>query len=114
MKKDQRIYIHDIIESINIVLQHLANTSLKKFCHSLLIQDAVNKRVEEIGEIFTRFDPDFRAQHPELPWSYAISLRNRLAHDYDHANLEIIYNTVIIDLVHLKKQLQTILTQLND
>ena len=45
-----------------------------------------------------RISPEFRDRHPEIQWRRIIGVRNRLAHDYQQTDWEIIW-TILHELV---------------
>lgn len=60
-------------------------------------QAAVIRCIEIIGEAVTRIqkeDPQFIADHAELPWIEMRGMRNRLIHNYFDVNLGVLWNTV--------------------
>lgn len=50
MKKDTRVYIDDILESIMKIEEYVNPISEDEFYRNTLVQDAVFKRLEIIGE----------------------------------------------------------------
>ena len=50
MKKDQSIFLQDIIESIDRIEEYTSNISKQDFLGSPQLQDAVVRRLEIIGE----------------------------------------------------------------
>jgi uncharacterized protein with HEPN domain len=104
--------INEIINSIDTALAHLINVSKAEFTTNIMVQDATIFRLALIGELLNHINSDFQQQHPEIPWRSIIGLRNLIIHEYSRVTMDQIYDTVIIDLVHLKKQLQHTLEKL--
>ncbi len=50
MKKDPKIFIEHILQSIEIIEGHIENKTEKDFLDSVLLQDAIIRRIEIIGE----------------------------------------------------------------
>ena len=77
-----------------------------------IAQDAVIRNLEIIGEashnIETQF-PEFAADHPELPLSFAYQMRNAISHGYFKVDLEIVWKTIHRDLPALYEKLREIL-----
>ena len=48
-----------------------------------LLNLALVRLLEIVGEAAGRVPEEVRALHPEIPWSQIVSLRNRLIHGYD-------------------------------
>jgi len=66
--------------------------------HSTLIQDAVLRNLQTIGQSVGRLSETLREAHPEIDWRSIIGLRNVLVHDYLGMNLERIWDIVERDV----------------
>ena len=75
---------------------------------------AVLRVLEVLGEAFARMGTDLRTQYPDIPWSLAISMRNRLIHAYFDVNLDVVWITVTRDLPLLLPKLKSILHENSD
>jgi uncharacterized protein with HEPN domain len=53
--------------------------------------------------------PETQAQYPEIPWAKMVSMRNRLIHGYDYVDLNILWDTLQVNLPPLLAQLEAIL-----
>jgi uncharacterized protein with HEPN domain len=53
---------------------------------------------------------DLRESHPEVPWSAAARMRDRLVHHYFDINLDVLWSTVTNDLPRCWRLCQTILS----
>ena len=63
MTRDDNVYIEDIIDSIEIILDYVDGKSEKDFEQSILLQDAVYRRFEIIGEASTKISEGFKSVH---------------------------------------------------
>lgn len=63
-----------------------------------LLELALVRLMEIIGEAAGRISPDTRAQLPDIPWSDVVAMRNRLIHGYDNVDHDILWDTVVYDL----------------
>ncbi|MGH8003063.1 MAG: HepT-like ribonuclease domain-containing protein, partial [Brasilonema sp.] len=52
-------------------------------------------------------------QHPEVPWSQIIGMRNILTHNYFEIDLDVVWSAVERNLPNLKQQIETILQVLS-
>ena len=74
-----------------------------------LLNLALTRLLEIIGEAANRIPDDMRTQYPELPWLQIIGLRNRLIHGYDTVDFDILWVIVQKDLPDLIEKLEQIL-----
>ena len=112
-----RDYLTDIVQAQTRIAEYIQTVDEEQFLSSHLVQDAVVRNFEVIGEaskhILQRF-PDFVAAHPELPLSFAYKLRNVVAHGYHDVDYLIVWRTIQRDLPLLGKQIQSCLAALPD
>jgi len=82
------------------------------FLNNELVQDAVIRNIEIIGEASNNIDKyyqDFAKLHPELPLVFAYEMRNAVAHGYFKVDLEIVWKTIKNDLPVLEQQTKEVL-----
>ena len=58
MKKSPKIFIEHILQSIEIIEGHIENKTEEDFLDSVLLQDAIIRRIEIIGDAIKIFDFD--------------------------------------------------------
>jgi uncharacterized protein with HEPN domain len=81
------------------------------FLNSELVQDAVIRNIEIIGEAsnnIQRVAPEFAARHDEIPWRVMYTMRNRVSHGYNSVDWEIVWKTIHRDLPGLYQQVQEV------
>lgn len=59
---------------------------------------ALVRLLEIVGEAASKTSPEERLQHPEVPWSEIVGLRNRLIHGYDSVDFDILWQIIRHDL----------------
>jgi len=74
-----------------------------------VLQLALTRLAELIGEAASHVPLETQAQYPEIPWPKMVSMRNRLIHGYDFVDLDILWDTLRVNLPALLAQLETIL-----
>jgi uncharacterized protein with HEPN domain len=108
--KDNLVYLRQIIDYIDDIDSYVKSIDFVGFENSGLLQDAVIRKIELIGEAAKRLSVGFWEQYRDtLPLAEAVSTRNRLIHQYDDIDLLIIWNTIKDDLPNLKKKLKDFL-----
>lgn len=74
---------------------------------------ALVQLLQIVGEAASRISSATRDQHPTIPWSQIVALRNRLIHGYDTIDFDILWQILTADLPALIAQLQSILSNQN-
>jgi uncharacterized protein with HEPN domain len=82
------------------------------FIHSTLIQDAVLRNLQIIGQSVGRLSETLCEAHPEIDWRSIIGLRNVLVHNYLGINLERIWDIIERDVPDLQHMVAVILREL--
>ena len=102
-------FLAHILQAIERIETYVADTSELDFLRNELVQDAVIRNFEVIGEashnIETRY-PEFAQAHPELPLAIAYQMRNAVAHGYFQVDLEILWKTIHNDLPTLHRMVK--------
>lgn len=71
-----------------------------------LLNLALVRLLEIVGEAAARVSRGERTRHPEIPWPEIVSLRNRLIHGYDQVDFDILWQVVVGDLPKLVQALE--------
>ncbi len=97
-------YLGHVVQAIERIASYTENMDQLAFLQMTLVQDAVIRNIEVIGEACNNIDkrfPQFAAGHPELPLSFAYRMRNVVAHGYFKVDLELVWKTISVDLPDL-------------
>ena len=81
------------------------------FLASRLVQDAVIRNLEVLGEATKNLSDDLRSANPEIPWRQIAGMRDVLIHDYLRVNLRRVWQTVVCDLPPLRIVINTLLAK---
>lgn len=92
--------------------EFLGTRTLDEFLDDELVQAAVIRCVEVIGEAARSVSEDTRRRAPEIPWPLITGMRNVLAHEYGTVVLDKIYEVVTDHLSELLAQLSPLIESL--
>lgn len=79
-----------------------------------VVQLALTRLIEIVGEAAGRVSPEGQQAHPEIPWRDAVTMRNRLIHGYDVIDYVRVWDTVTFDLPPLIAALEKALADRTD
>jgi uncharacterized protein with HEPN domain len=88
---------------------YCAGLDRAQFEANQLMQDAVLRNLELIGEAATRIPDDVRLAHAEIPWRQIIAMRNQLIHAYLGVDLDVVWDVVQVELPLLLQQLNAVI-----
>lgn len=106
--KSDKIYLSHIMDAIKDIESFTKKIDKKGFQESKLIQSAVIRQIEIIGEATKNLSPAIRNKHKGIPWKDIAGMRDMLIHEYFGVDLEAVWRTVTEDIPVLKKQLAKI------
>jgi len=101
-------YLDHILKAIERIDRYTMNMDEAAFLSSELVQDAVIRNIEIIGEASNnvqRAYPEFAEKNNHIPWLMMYTMRNRVSHGYDKVDVEIVWKTVKSDLPRLYVQI---------
>jgi uncharacterized protein with HEPN domain len=107
-QRDERLYFAEILEAIDRIVTY-TNEGREAFFGDAMIQDAVIRNIEIIGEAVRGVSQSTRQAHPEIPWSSIAGTRDRVIHGYFEVDLEIIWEIVEKELTGLRQQIAPLL-----
>ena len=111
--RDDRAFVEDMLARLELVAE-FSQDGREQFMNTRLIQEAVIRSLEIIGEASRNISQPLRDAHPQVPWRQIAAFRNFVIHAYWDIKLERIWEIVENDLPALKPQLEAILARLPD
>lgn len=79
----------------------------QQFEQDPLLQNAVVKAVEIVGEAASRLSAETKEELPEIDWDKVVGMRHRLVHDYFAIDYDIVWDVVQNHLPKLISQLES-------
>ena len=104
----ERLYIDDMLAAIAKIERFTGSLSYEAFSKDELVQDAVIRNLEVIGEAAKKLPPEAKRRAPEIAWPKIAGLRDILIHAYFGIDLRIVWDIVESKLPELKAALQRI------
>ncbi len=108
-KKDTKIFILHILESIERIERFVGKSSKEDFLKSEIIQDSTIRRIEIIGEAVKNIPQSFRDKYSDIEWKKIAGTRDNIVHGYFGIDLNLTFKIVKKDIPELKKKILKIL-----
>ena len=111
-KKDYTIYLRHIVDCMDSIQSYAGEMSKEDFRADKMVQDAVIRNLEIIGEAAKQIPEDIRRKYPGIEWKKMAGLRDVLIHNYMGVDLDDIQKIVSARLPRLRAALKAILRDL--
>ena len=102
-------YLWDMLQASRDILEFTQGVSLADFSANKMLQMAVERGFQVLGEAARRVTESFKAAHPEIPWSSIVGHRNIIVHDYADLSPKRIWEVVEEDLPGLAQGLERLI-----
>ena len=97
--------VEDITEAIDRIERYTRNVKYERFLKDTMVQDAVVRNLEIVGEAVMGLSPDFRKKRKAVKWRDIAGMRDRLVHHYAGVNWSIVWDVIKAKLPELRRQL---------
>lgn len=111
MSRDYRVYLDDILESVQKVDRYLSGISFEAFENDSMRIDAVVHNLQIIGEAARKIPDEIRFKYPQVEWRKIVGFRNNAVHEYFRVNLDTVWAIIEEEIPKLKVQISEILEQ---
>lgn len=109
-KRNERLYLTDIRGAIDRILEY-TSAGRDGFFGSSMVQDAVVRNLEILGEAVKGVTEATRRAHSEIPWKKITGTRDRVIHGYFRVDLDIVWEIVEKELPVLRDKMATLLSE---
>ena len=100
------IVIAKMIEIIEKLQNYVGDNDYNTFSENEMLIDACVFNLSQLGEAANKIDTEYEEAHPGIPWRQIYGLRNRIIHDYEGVNLNLIWEIIKEDLPELLDELK--------
>jgi uncharacterized protein with HEPN domain len=107
-ERDFSLYIEDILDCGNAVLEFVKEMSFEEFCNDRKTYSAVIREFEIIGEAVGKLPDQVKQKCPYVKWQDIKDFRNMLIHEYFGVDIEILWKVIEDDLPILIKAVKEI------
>jgi len=97
------------LDSIHYIFEYTDGMSKEEFLNQKMVQDAVIRNFEIIGEATKLLSDNVRTEADHIPWKNMAGMRDKLIHNYMGVDLEAVWNTIENVLPQLEQDLSELL-----
>jgi uncharacterized protein with HEPN domain len=105
-------YLWDILEAARLVRKFTQQKKLNEYLADKMLQAAVERKIEIIGEAARKISDEFKQEHPNIPWKSIIAQRNVMIHDYGQIKQDRVWAVAVKHIPDLITQIEPLLPPL--
>lgn len=105
-------YLWEILQACDAIERFAQGKSIDQYMKDDLLQAAVERKIEIIGEASRKISEAFKKDHSDIPWKSMIAQRNVMVHDYGQIKQDRIWGLIQKHIPELKSRLQPLLPPL--
>jgi len=102
-------YLWDMLEAAKQALEITGNMTYARYSEERVVQLAVERTIEIIGEAARKVSEPLKTAHPEIPWRQIIAQRHVIAHEYGDIKQDRLWLVVTARLPELVAQLRPLI-----
>jgi len=99
-------YLSDMLQAGRAIQDFIAGVDLKGFLGNHMLQAAVERKVEILGQAARLLSEEFKRAHPEVPWKVIVGMRHVLAHEYGEIKQDRMWTVATVHIPRLLPQLE--------
>ena len=105
MIRDDQVYLAHIRDALQQISAYTESMDHVAFHGNRMVQDAVIRQFEIVGEATKNLSDSFRECHPFMPWKDLAGFRDKLIHQYFGVDLTTVWRSVVDDVPVLLDEL---------
>jgi uncharacterized protein with HEPN domain len=105
-------YLWEILQACDAIQRFVLGKSIDQYMKDDLLQAAVERKIEIIGEASRKISDSFKKDNPDIPWKSIIAQRNVMVHDYGQIKQDRLWGLTHKHIPELKSRLQPLLPPL--
>ena len=108
-RHDDRIRFRHMLEHAREALEMIEGKRREDLECDRMLELALIRLIEVVGEAAAKVSSEGQDKHASFPWPQVVGMRNRLIHGYNQVDLDVLWDTIEVDLPPLIEELEKIL-----
>ncbi|MBF0554770.1 MAG: DUF86 domain-containing protein [Nitrospirae bacterium] len=109
--REDKIRMRHLLDAAKEAISFARGKTRRSLDKNRMLTLSLIKDIEIIGEAATSISKDCREKYPHIPWKSIVNMRNRLIHAYFDINLDVVWQTVAVDVPSLIVEFEKILIE---
>jgi len=103
-----------MIDSMDQISEYTDQVTREEFQENRLVQDAVVRNFEIVGEAAKNVSNRTRERFIQIPWKKMAGMRDKLIHNYMGVDLNAVWNTIEEIIPPVRKELENVVHVMGD
>ena len=103
----------DIVRAARLIVEFTHQRNEAEFVDDAFAQSAILYQFTVMGEATKKLSRDFREAHPDIPWKLIAGMRDKVVHDYNDVDLELVWKTATIRVPNFLDSIEPLLSEQN-
>ena len=108
-QREEKLFVEDISVFCDHIAEYDEGVTKPEFLKNRMLQDALIRKLEIIGEAVKNISTNTRNKYPNVPWKEIAGMRDKVIHHYSRVDLDIVWKTSTNLVPRLKPEIEKIL-----
>ena len=109
MDKEDAVHLRYMMDAIEQLEKYTRGMSESEFFSRPMVQDAVARQIEIVGDAARKVSAEFQGLHPKLPWLKTIDIHSKIVREDFKLNLAMVWDVIQDDLPLIKQTIRKLL-----
>ena len=110
MSDEDLVRLQHMVEAAQSAIDFMSGRDRADLNQDRMLLFAVTRAIEIVGEAASKISDETRSAHDGIPWKAIVGMRNRLVHAYFDINVDVVWQTVTVEIPHILPELVALVT----